>query len=559
MSLTACLDNRARPTKRKPNPEPERYGMKVRSLVILSNPKDTIRLSLEQELRQIQRRILIGRFRDSLELIPLLAPTTDDILHFLNQHKPQIVHFSGHGLESGELIVVDEAENAHIIPFDALVALFHLFRASVDLVILNACYSAIQAQVLAQSINYVIGMSNAVPDETAIAFAAAFYGALAFGKLHEDAFEEAKVSVQLKGLAGYDEIRLFVREKQPAQRDIPEAGLEMPIHSDTHMPRVTKSNPFVVGGIVPLEMFYGRRNAIRHIEERVSGHVLQSVSIVGQKRIGRSSLLHLFATRPQANRNHVSFFVYLDLMKGYCHTKNGLMQLLRQKLTKLWREPWKVEHDGDLSAFDYAVDELRSTGIRLILCLDGMEHLIQRGNEFDQVLEDWRACGQQGQIGLITTSISPLADLCQQHSLTSPFYNIFTQEVIGLLTSDEWQTLVTDHMDATDEELSLIAYVAGGHPFYTQLAASLLWQDKQEGVTEQHVTLSKIRYEFQPHFDRLWSGLSDGDRSVVTQLTFGRKQIDLPNEVLFDLSRRGMIAGDQPFSRLFADWLLSMH
>lgn len=62
---------------------------------------------------------------------------------------------------------------------------------AVECVILNACYSEIQAGAIAQHIEYVIGMDKAIGDKIAIEFAVAFYDALGAGESIEFAYKLA--------------------------------------------------------------------------------------------------------------------------------------------------------------------------------------------------------------------------------------------------------------------------------------------------------------------------------------------------------------------------------
>ena len=59
------------------------------------------------------------------------------------------------------------------------------------LVVLNACYSEAQARALSHHVDAVIGMTRAIEDSTAIAFAESFYSALADGRNLETAFNLA--------------------------------------------------------------------------------------------------------------------------------------------------------------------------------------------------------------------------------------------------------------------------------------------------------------------------------------------------------------------------------
>jgi hypothetical protein len=66
-----------------------------------------------------------------------------------------------------------------------------LFKNKVECVLLNACYSQVQAQAIHQNIDYVIGMNRAVSDtdvrrclwhRAAIKFAVRFYDAISVGR-----------------------------------------------------------------------------------------------------------------------------------------------------------------------------------------------------------------------------------------------------------------------------------------------------------------------------------------------------------------------------------------
>ncbi len=56
--------------------------------------------------------------------------------------------------------------------------LFELCSDHVHCVVLNACYSEPQARAIVRHIDYVIGMKQAIGDESAIKFSVGFYDAL---------------------------------------------------------------------------------------------------------------------------------------------------------------------------------------------------------------------------------------------------------------------------------------------------------------------------------------------------------------------------------------------
>lgn len=61
--------------------------------------------------------------------------------------------------------------NSKLVDWAALAGLFALFAEDIRCVVLNGCYSEVQARAIAQHIPYVIGMNKAIRDKAAIALA----------------------------------------------------------------------------------------------------------------------------------------------------------------------------------------------------------------------------------------------------------------------------------------------------------------------------------------------------------------------------------------------------
>lgn len=173
---------------------------KIKILFLAANPSGTGSLQLDEEHRAISQKIRQSEYRDNLELTSAWAVRPDDLLQALNEHRPNIVHFSGHGSTTGELICVDNAGNAKPISTNALKSLFDVLKDNIRLVVLNACYSKQQAEILKDVIGCVIGMNSAIGDQAAILFASSFYRAIAYGKSIDEAFRQGTVSLQLEGI-----------------------------------------------------------------------------------------------------------------------------------------------------------------------------------------------------------------------------------------------------------------------------------------------------------------------------------------------------------------------
>jgi hypothetical protein len=176
-------------------------GDRLTILFLAADPSNAARLRLGQELREIQEKLQLARQRDRFDLQQRWSVRPADVSQALLDVQPQIVHFSGHGTSAGALYFENPAGKALPVQPDALAALFAQFADQVQCVVLNACYSEVQADAVAEHIPYVIGMNQAIGDKAALAFAIGFYQALGAGRTIEDAYELGCVQIRLQGIA----------------------------------------------------------------------------------------------------------------------------------------------------------------------------------------------------------------------------------------------------------------------------------------------------------------------------------------------------------------------
>ena len=169
-------------------------------LILAANPKNTSRLRLDQEVREIDNGLQRARRRDEFFLKQVWAVRRRDFRRAMLDLKPNIVHFCGHGSGKEGIAFEDENGLAKFMSVEALSGFFELFADAVECVVLNACYSEVQAKAIAEHIPHVIGMNKAIGDTAAIEFSVAFYDALGAGESIEFAYKLACNAIQLAGL-----------------------------------------------------------------------------------------------------------------------------------------------------------------------------------------------------------------------------------------------------------------------------------------------------------------------------------------------------------------------
>lgn len=176
-------------------------------------PKGTRAIRIDEEVRNLRERLSSAQLRDTFVLVDRYAVRFEDLTKLLQTEKPAIVHFSGHGYPDEGLVLEDQSGRVRVLDTALLTDVFKIMAQlfAIECVVLNACYSAQQAQAIAPYVGAVIGMSDALPDQSAIAFTHGFYDALGAGNPYPIAYEMGKLQVRGAGLQGEEMIELLVQ------------------------------------------------------------------------------------------------------------------------------------------------------------------------------------------------------------------------------------------------------------------------------------------------------------------------------------------------------------
>jgi hypothetical protein len=184
----------------------------IRILFLSANPWTTARILVDEEAREIFERLQEGSFREQFVLYNHAAIRLSDVQRLLMTYRPHIVHFSGHGSKKHKIILGGLPGRGKQVERQALVEVLALYRKHLRLVFLNACFTRTQARSLSAVIDYSVGSRKPIGDKEGVAFAGAFYRALAFGKSVREAFDSAMAEVALMNLKRARGLELFVRD-----------------------------------------------------------------------------------------------------------------------------------------------------------------------------------------------------------------------------------------------------------------------------------------------------------------------------------------------------------
>lgn len=173
----------------------------IRILFLTANPfegnSSEPPLKLYREFESIDDKIQLSEYRHEFELIPRFSSSLFRLHEYIIRFRPQIIHFSGHGTKSGELVFQDQYGGNQIANINAIKNIFGILHKGIRYVVLNSCFSENQAQLISQYVDCVIGIANEIYDQAAIGFATNFYFGLGSGLNVNDAYELGKNYVKL--------------------------------------------------------------------------------------------------------------------------------------------------------------------------------------------------------------------------------------------------------------------------------------------------------------------------------------------------------------------------
>src|SRR5262245_133304 len=223
-------------------------------------------------------------------------------------------------------------------------------------------------------------------------------------------------------------------------------------------------NPFTYGNpISDSRRFFGRAREVEQIFGRLRNDEFESSSLVGDRRIGKTSLLNYLADPSVRTSYSLSperyIFVYVDLQM--VDESMGPEQLWRRLLALMRRHcddegvveilgAFRQDDRLDTFALDELFEQVDQSGQQVILLLDEFEHITANGNFGPDFYYGLRSLIIHHRLALVTSSQRELIELCHSEAIkSSPFFNIFANiNLYPFSPEDAWR-LVSQSLDRT--------------------------------------------------------------------------------------------------------------
>jgi serine/threonine protein kinase len=308
--------------------------------------------------------------------------------------------------------------------------------------------------------------------------------------------------------------------------------------------------------------FYGRRREVAKIFARIGASRPQSVAIVGERRIGKSSLLNHLC-HPEIRRQYLDSpdayaFVFIDLQE---QREIGIPAFFETLFHGIEKAAGRTEAPGVAANYEGARQvllRLQEEGRKLILLFDEFDAITRNPNFPEEFFAFLRAVANKYDVAYVTTSGRDLQQLCHTDRIAdSPFFNIFSNLFLTRFERDEALALIQE--PSRKAGVPLAPYVddilglAGLFPFFLQMACSTFFEQLVEGSA---LDLGRVRMSFEdeaePHFKYICEHLDEDQRGVLLDLAEGRPVAPNRAYLLAKLRRDGYLLEEGNRQKLFS-------
>jgi len=524
----------------------------IKILILAANPKNTDRLRLDEEVREIETALERSRGRERFQIISKFAVRVSDLRRSLLDHNPQFVHFSGHGAGDHGLALEDDSGKMKLVSTASLAKLLKSFQ--VKCVLLNACYSEKQAEAICQHVDHVMGMNQAIGDRAAIEFAVGFYDALGAGRSIEDAFEIGCTTLDLESIPESATPVLKVRKAAAAiASTLPVVDEEPPpLPPESLPPSVVYENP---EGQVPLESaFYVDRPPIEGdcYDEIVKPGSL--IRVKAPRQMGKTSLMsRIMHTAEEQSYQTVclnfqladaEFLTSLDqFLQWFCGSIADQLNL-PDKLEEHWKGVRGAKSKCTNYFQKYLLVELNSP---IALGLDEVDEVFKHleiAQGFFGLLRAWHEQAKNDAIWKkLRLVIAHSKEVYIPLNMNQSPFNVGLPIELPVLTPEQVQELVARHgLIWQAEAIAQLMGLCGGHPFLVRTA---LYQ-----IARSRMTLEKLMQvaatEEEPYGDHLRRHLLNLEKDeellqAMKRVVATDKPVDVGTGVAFKLRSMGLV------------------
>ena len=395
-------------------------------------------------------------------------------------HKPQILHFSGHGSREQGLAFMGDSGKAVLVTPDALSRFFKALKEifTIETVLLNACYSEIQAEGIYPYINYIIGMNTAIGDEAATQFSIGFYDTLFNGESIENAFVLGCNAIELENIP--EHLTPVFRKNS-----LISASIKRQLQSET---KVIFDN---IDGQVPLNSpFYIERP---EVEIKCYESILQPgalIRIKAPRKMGKTSLMSRILHHAK-KQGYCTAFLNLwskenltDLntfLQGFCVILSEELGV-EEQIDKYWNKRLSSQRNCTNYFKKYLLKAIENS---VVLGLDDIDQIFpytEIAQEFFALLRAWHENGANEEVWQkLRLVIAHSQEVYVSLKLNQSPFNVGLSIEIGEFNATQIKELIQRHgLNWSEAKIEQLKGMIDGHPYLLRTA---LYQIAKDNLT----------------------------------------------------------------------------
>jgi hypothetical protein len=249
--------------------------------------------------------------------------------------------------------------------------------------------------------------------------------------------------------------------------------------------------------------FIGHAGLIRRIYSRIAADRPQSVAVIGGKRSGKTSLLACIADDAGRIRSLPEGERFVFLRMGAAREAYRDPDSFLGAMIELLSEP----EGNAANRYDQLrrkIHALHEAGRRVIVFLDDFQFITTNASFPLEFFSFLRSMANNYNLAYVTTSILELQKLCAVKDVQeSPFFNIFTNLHLGMLSSEDARALFARVTGFSAGLTEKVAFWCGGSPFLLKKAGARLLSEKDPDCLDTPA-LERILFPIaEPHFEEI--------------------------------------------------------
>ena len=305
------------------------------------------------------------------------------------------------------------------------------------------------------------------------------------------------------------------------------------------------SNPYDPWQAATPPRFFGRADELQTLHRALDEG--RSMSVIGERRIGKSSLLRTWQAKVAGMHRKVCFLSGQGPELASCTA--FVAAVMVTETIQAGNTVASPEQIADHAANMLADWRKTHAPMPPLILIDEADPLPQKLPH--RFFERLRNLVENRLLCLVFASHEDINEVYQKTGRTSPLINLLEARQLGLLTLEAARMMIgLGGFD--DHKRALMRRLAGTHPYYLALLGRRLWD--MGDMADTAPALAQFQYEAEKRLAELWAHLSAGEQTALVQIAQG--EVPPSNKRLERLKMKGLLLDNgRLFGEVLAEWL----